>query len=136
MRTLLLGTDFMYNNNGDLVPIEINTNIGGTEAMIEDQNLVYDISGIGQLIQNNSINKVYYIGSHYQFEQKLQLLNYLKNLGEEVQLSKGTKNQLEGSLQYIWGNFFYVKDPKILTFISLIHPQFIRKIHKLVLVDK
>ena len=71
MRTLLLGTDFMYNNNGDLVPIEINTNIGGTEAMIEDQNLVYDISGIGQLIQNNSINKVYYIGSHYQFEQKL-----------------------------------------------------------------
>ena len=71
MRTLLLGTDFMYNNNGDLVPIEINTNIGGNENSIEDQNLAYDVSGIGQLIQNNSINKVYYIGSHYQFEQKL-----------------------------------------------------------------
>lgn len=80
--------------------------------------------------------KVHIRDGLYSHDTKSQLLNYFDSLGDEVQLSKGTRKQLEGSLGYLWGLFFYVKDPKTLTFISLIHPSFIRKIHKLVLREK
>ena len=37
MRTLLLGTDFMYNYRGILVPIEINTNVGMNSTTFEER---------------------------------------------------------------------------------------------------
>ena len=80
--------------------------------------------------------KVHIRDGLYSPETKAQLLAYFDSLGDEVRLSKGTRKQLEGPLGYIWGLFFYVKDPKTLTFISLIHPTFIRKIHKLVPLNK
>ena len=71
----------------------------------------------------------------YQPDTKAQLLNYLDSLGDEVQISAGARRQLASQLSYTWGVFFYIKDPKLATFMSLIHPQLIRKIHKLVVVD-
>lgn len=80
--------------------------------------------------------KVFVRDGMYSAETKSQLLSYFDSLGDEVQLSKGTRKQLEGPLSYIWGLFFYVKDPKTLTFVSLIHPSIIRKIHRLVPAGK
>ena len=81
-------------------------------------------------------HKVYIRDGLYPMEVKQQLLSYLDNLGSDVKLSKGTRKQLEGPLSYIWGNFFYIKDPKLTTFIALIHPSLIRKIHKLEVLEQ
>lgn len=93
----------------------------------------------GDIIVSTDIGfeyKVYVRDGLYSHETKAQLLAYFDSLGNEVQLSKGTRKQLEGPLGYIWGLFFYVKDPKTLTFVSLIHPSVIRKIHRLVPASK
>lgn len=72
----------------------------------------------------------------YQLETKMQLVNYLDSLGDDIQLSPGSRRQLVSSMKYTWGVFFYVKDPQLVTFLSLIHPRLIRKIHKLTVADQ
>jgi hypothetical protein len=74
MRTLLLGSDFMYNQNGDLVPIEINTNIGGHFYFLENPEEIFDFSELQNLITENGFQKVSYIGSHYLFALRLEEL--------------------------------------------------------------
>jgi hypothetical protein len=72
MRALLLGTDFMYNQDGNLVPLEINTGLGfdGFERVEQDMNDIFDFSGIQKIITENQITKIHYIGilsNFYQF---------------------------------------------------------------------
>ena len=80
--------------------------------------------------------KIFIRDGMYPNEVKQQLLNYIDSLGDDVKLSEGSRAQLSGPLNYIWGNFFYVKDPKLVTFISLIHPSIIRKIHELKVLEQ
>ena len=64
MRTVLLGTDLVYDNNGNLLPIEINTNIAFDSNRIEwDMNSILDLTELDQFIQTNNFTEVYYIGS-------------------------------------------------------------------------
>jgi hypothetical protein len=63
MRTLLLGTDFMYNSNGDLVPIEINTNVGMDNIIINDDNMLFNFSELSSFITTKGFINVVYFGS-------------------------------------------------------------------------
>jgi hypothetical protein len=72
MRTLLLGTDFMYDNNGNLKPIEINTSVGysGIDKLESDTD-VFDLTNLINFIQINNFTKIEYIGNIIPFFNNL-----------------------------------------------------------------
>lgn len=80
--------------------------------------------------------KVIFKDGTYPIETKQQILDYLDNLGDSVSVSKGTRSMLTKQFNYIWGCFIYVDDPKLITFINLIQPNIISKIHELVREDQ
>ena len=73
MRTLLLGTDFMYNSSGALVPIEINTNIDIEYIQPEDE--IFNLDEFKTFLISNSITKITYIGAVELFNKKLSELS-------------------------------------------------------------
>ncbi len=64
MRTVLIGTDLVYDASGNLKPVEINTNVNLDSNRIE-WNLgdIFDLTQLDQLIQTNNFTEIYYIGS-------------------------------------------------------------------------
>lgn len=63
MRTVLIGSDFMYDKNGDLKPIEINTAVGWGNNKFEADDESIDISTLTSFVQERGFTKVYYIGA-------------------------------------------------------------------------
>lgn len=63
MRALLLGSDFMYNSNGELIPIELNTNVGFNIHTVEPYEDIFDLSDLRSFVITNNIIKISYIGS-------------------------------------------------------------------------
>jgi hypothetical protein len=63
MRTVLIGSDFMYDKDGNLRPIEINTAVGwdGPEK-VEDDDDCLDLTSLYQFVEDNNFQTVYYIG--------------------------------------------------------------------------
>jgi hypothetical protein len=51
----------MYDKNGDLKPIEINTSTGWNNYKIESEDETYDLSGLSTFIQNGGFTKVTYV---------------------------------------------------------------------------
>ena len=72
MRAILLGTDFMYNSTGKLVPIEINTDVSMDRMCVEDVNDIFDLSALYQFILKNNFTKIIYIGSLKYFREDLE----------------------------------------------------------------
>lgn len=63
MRTVLLGTDFMYDGNGVLKPIETNTAIGTSLNKVEKEQDIYDFTELNNFINSNGFVKLVYIGN-------------------------------------------------------------------------
>lgn len=80
MRTLLLGTDFMYNANGDLVPIEINTNAGMNILNVENDDEIFNLTPLENFIISNNFVKITYIGGIVLFHKKLNELCIQNNI--------------------------------------------------------
>ena len=62
MRTVLLGSDFMYDKNGSLRPIEINTAVGYHYNKLESNEEAFDLTSLLSFINTNGFTKVVYIG--------------------------------------------------------------------------
>ena len=62
MRTVLLGSDFMYDKNGNLKPIEINTAVGYQYNKLESDAEAFDLTNLLSFINTNGFTKVVYIG--------------------------------------------------------------------------
>ena len=62
---------------------------------------------------------------------KKQLIAYLDNLGDSVQVPNGTRTRFTNGFSYGWGNYIYINDISILTFISIIMPGLVGKVHEL-----
>ena len=73
MRTVLVGSDFMYNKDGNLVPIEINTAVGwdGLEKIEADIDCL-DLTGLYNFISNSNFEIVNYIGGIPYFHKSLE----------------------------------------------------------------
>jgi hypothetical protein len=72
MRAVIIGTDFIYDNNGNLKPIEINTNITLSSNRLEfDQNEIFDMTDFANFITENGFNKVTYLGSVKSIKDKI-----------------------------------------------------------------
>jgi hypothetical protein len=80
MRTVLIGSDFMYDKNGDLKPIEINTSTGWSMTKVESDDEIYDFTALSQFIQENEFTKVTYI---YNSANKA-ITNRLEELMESI----------------------------------------------------
>jgi hypothetical protein len=74
MRTVLIGSDFMYDKDGNLKPIEINTAVGwdGIEKLEEDVDCL-DLTGLYEFVSNNNFQSIHYIGDISYFHKTLQL---------------------------------------------------------------
>jgi len=72
MRTVLLGTDFMYDNEGNLKPIEINTSVGwnGYDKLESDAEAL-DLTALVAFIDERNFTKVEYIGNITSFFSSL-----------------------------------------------------------------
>ena len=72
MRTLLLGTDFMYDMDGNLKPIEINTNTGWDGFQkVETNEDALDLSQLVSFINEKQFTKIDYIGNIMPFYSRL-----------------------------------------------------------------
>jgi len=74
MRTVLLGTDFMFKSDGSLVPIETNTNLGMDWYPVEASNDIFDLTQLTTFVNSNGFTKISYIGGLYRLYLKLQEL--------------------------------------------------------------
>lgn len=77
-------------------------------------------------------HKVILRDGRYTREVKQQILHYLDGLGDVVKLSSGSRTMLNKQYPSMWNVFFYTKDPKVTTFLSLIEPRIVSNIHPLV----
>lgn len=75
--------------------------------------------------------KIVFRDGHYPLETKQQILSYLESLGSDAKLSKGSSAMLQREFSYMWGVFAYIMDEKVVTFLNLIAPNSISKIHEL-----
>lgn len=66
----------------------------------------------------------------YSKEKKQQILNYLNNQGDLVEMPLHFKEAMEKKYDSIWNCYFYVKDKSVLTMLSLIDPRFVRDIEE------
>jgi hypothetical protein len=62
MRTVLVGSDFMYDRSGNLRPIEINTAVGYHYNKLESDDEAIDLTNLLSFISDNGFTKVVYIG--------------------------------------------------------------------------
>jgi hypothetical protein len=73
MRTVLIGSDFMYNSVGNLIPIEINTNTGydNENVRVEELDESFNLTPLLQFITDNGFTKIEYVGDIRQFYLRL-----------------------------------------------------------------
>jgi hypothetical protein len=73
MRTVLIGSDFMYDKDGNLKPIEINTAVGwdGIEKLEEDVDCL-NLTSLHTFIDDNNFQTVHYIGAIDYFHKTLE----------------------------------------------------------------
>ena len=71
MRTVIIGSDFVYDKDGNLKPIEINTNVGWVYLTVEDNDLVLDLTTLSSFITEKGFTKVVYIGTISTLRKKL-----------------------------------------------------------------
>ena len=79
--------------------------------------------------------KVMFRDGTYTHELKQQILNYIDGLGADAAVSKGTRSMLSKQYPYIWGCFAYFNDISALTFLTIICPNIVLKIHERTLVE-
>lgn len=101
-----------------------------TRLLKEDKILLKPSSKIGYRY------KVILRDGEYSADTKKQILAFLSNLGDEAKLSKSTFEMLSKPYNYIWGCFVYVNDPGVLTFLNIISPGLVGKIHELTSVSQ
>ena len=71
MRTVLIGSDFMYDKDGNLKPIEINTAVGWHRNKIETDSSSVDLTTLNSFITEQGFTKVIYIGGMEYFKNTL-----------------------------------------------------------------
>lgn len=71
MRTVLIGSDFMYGSDGNLKPIEINTAVGWNRRKLESDDESIDLTQLHTFVQQNSFTKIVYMGAIQPIDLKL-----------------------------------------------------------------
>lgn len=83
MRTVLVGSDFMYNKDGNLVPIEINTNVGWHHSIVENVIDTLDLTDLTSFI-TGKFTKVVFVGNMLNLSSKISTLCTELQIGYEL----------------------------------------------------
>ena len=90
MRTVLIGSDFMYDKDGNLKPIEINTALGWDGAeKVEDDVDCLDFTSLDTFIKSNNFTTIHYIGMIGQLNSKLKTYCDANEITYEYHLTGG-----------------------------------------------
>ena len=90
MKTVIIGTDFIYDSESNIKPIEINTNISINANKVENNSDIFDSSELISFINSNSFNKITYVGSLQPMHDFLQsVCNELSITFEYITVSMG-----------------------------------------------
>ena len=89
MKTVLIGADFMYNKDGKLIPIEINTNLTLNQKYINEED-IFNLSDLHIFVQSNKFTKITYIGRLLQFDKVLE--SFCKSNNIEYQFILTSEN--------------------------------------------
>lgn len=79
--------------------------------------------------------RVWFREKQFSQESRQQVYQYLSNLGDLIKMSPTTANHLVKPGDWIWGSYFYTKDPGVAEFIRLINPDMIREVCELVCAE-
>lgn len=80
--------------------------------------------------------RVFFKEKQYDHVARVQVYNYLSELGDLVHMTEHTQNSLTKSHNWIWGCYFHTNDPGVADMVRLIHPDFVREVSKLVCVEE
>jgi hypothetical protein len=83
MKVVIIGTDFIYDSDGTIKPVEINTNIGVTLNKIEDNTNIFDSTDIKNFITSNGFTKITYLGDNIFVKKFLQTVSDELNIDFE-----------------------------------------------------
>jgi hypothetical protein len=90
MRTVLVGSDFMYDKDGIIRPIEINTGLGWHRYKLEDNASSLDLTDLKEFVIENSFGKITYVGSFtYLHGELTKLTNELSLEYEFIRIDLG-----------------------------------------------
>jgi len=92
MRTVLIGSDFMYDSNGNLRPIEINTAVGFSELQVPYVDEIFDTTHLMEFVTQNGFTKIHFIGNNRVFSNILNSMSI--DLGIEYEYHATQPNSL------------------------------------------
>lgn len=91
-----------------------------------------DLLDKGHIIMKKDLNYRYkVILKDGKISNKVALHNYLESIRDTVKVSKSVWNMLRNDHPWIWGVWFYINDPDLLTMFNIIEPGIISNIHEL-----
>lgn len=76
--------------------------------------------------------KIMFRDGMYSRETKQNVLDYLVSVQKEIRIPYHTIRMLSSTHSYVWNGYIYVDDTSITTFITLLAPGLVGKIHELV----
>lgn len=71
-------------------------------------------------------------GYYADYTERHALAQYLKNLNDQVKISKKYLKEIEQGYKYLRSGYFYVQDPRVVDMIRLIMPNIVRSIQEVV----
>jgi hypothetical protein len=92
MKTVLIGSDFMYDKDGVLKPIEINTAVGFTNNHLENIEDIFDTSHLKDFVTQNGFTKIDYISDVKVFSDILASMSI--DLGIEYEFHQTSWNSI------------------------------------------
>jgi hypothetical protein len=72
MRAVIVGLDFVYDSTGNLLPIEMNTNIGYSMQKVENDSDVFDMTDFQNFVTTNGFLKITYIGTNQKISKQIK----------------------------------------------------------------
>jgi hypothetical protein len=92
MRTVLIGSDFMYDKDGNLKPIEINTALGWHQNKVEENESTLDLTALSTFITEHGFSKIVFIGDIAYLDSSLS--NLSQTLGIQYEMFSNSINAI------------------------------------------
>ena len=92
MRTVLVGSDFMYDKDGNLKPIEINTAVGWHQNKVEENESTLDLTALSTFITEHGFTKIVFIGDIAYLDSSLS--NLSQTLGIQYEMFSNSINAI------------------------------------------
>ena len=96
------------------------------KPVIEREDLTEDVLRLAEDISD---------GFYRDFKERVALAAYLENIGDQARVSKYFIKDLRGANKYLKGNYFHVKDPRLVDMLHLIMPKIVRSVQQVVTIS-